>query len=112
MSVYCDRSVYKPMGYGYVLKCTHKDITLWMHKTYPSIQGVKRMLLSRRTYEADIFYIYKYPEDKLVAIGLPTDSKDYWKKNTFSLKLLNDLNEDEVSEYVNKAKSFNDIIGE
>jgi len=60
MSVYCDHSLYRPKGCGYVLKCTHNDKTYWVHKTYPSLQGVKRMLLSRIYDEADIFYVYKY----------------------------------------------------
>jgi hypothetical protein len=106
MSVYCDHSLYKPKGCGYVLKCTNNNKTYWVHKTYPSLQGVKRMLLSRIYDEADIFYVYKIPEDSLIAIALPYDGDNYWRKNTFVLKELSEFNHDESSVYINTAKSF------
>lgn len=83
MSVYCDHSLYKPKGCGYVLKCTRSNKTYWVHKAYPSLPGVKRALLSRTYDEADI---YKIPEDSLIAIALSYDGDNSWRKNSFVLK--------------------------
>jgi hypothetical protein len=93
-----------------VLKCTHNNKTYWVHKTYPSLQGVKRALLSRTYDEADIFYVYKIPEDFLIAIALPYDGDNYWRKNSFVLKELNEFNNGESFVYINAAKSFYDVV--
>ena len=110
MSVYCDNRVYKPKGCGYILKCTHNSKTYWVHKTYSSLQGVKRMLVSCIYREADIFYVYKVPEDFLIAIALPYGGDNRWGKNTFILKMLNDFNNTERDEYISRAKSFSEDI--
>ena len=110
MSTYCDHNVYKPKGFGYVLKCTHKKYTLWLHKTYPSLQGVSRMLLSRFVDEADIYYIYKYPDNELVAIGLPNSNKDNWRSISFTLKMLSNFSDTERNEYISRAKSFSEVV--
>ena len=111
MSVYCDCHVYKPKGFGYVLKCTHKKYTLWLHKTYSSLQGISRMLLSRRFIdEADIYYVYKYPDDELVAIGLPSSDKVSWRSNSFTLKMLSDFSNTERDKYISHAKSFSEVV--
>lgn len=110
MSVYCDRSLYKPKGCGYVLKCTHKKYTLWLHKTYPSLQGVSRMLLSRFADEADIYYVYKYPDDELVAIGLPNSNKVRCRSDSFTLKMLSDFSNTERDKYISHARSFSETI--
>ena len=110
MSVYCDRSLYKPKGCGYVLKCTHNSKTYWVHKTYPSLQGVKRMLVSCIYSEADIFYTYKIPEDSLIAIALPYEGDNSWRKNTFVLKMLSDFSNTERDEYISHAKSFSEVV--
>jgi hypothetical protein len=68
------------------------------------------MLLSRFADEADIYYIYKYPEDELVAVGLPNSTKDYFRANTFTLKMLSDLTDSERTEYVSHAKSFSEAV--
>ena len=68
------------------------------------------MLLSRFVDEADIYYIYKYPDDELVAIGLPNSNKVSWRSNSFTLKMLSDFSDIERDEYISRAKSFSEVI--
>ncbi len=110
MSIYFDRSLYRPKGCGYVLKCTRNDKTYWVHKTYSSLQGLKRALLSRSYEEADVFYVYKIPDDQMIAIAVPYVGDDYWRRDTFTLKELSEFNNDESALYINKARSFYEVV--
>ena len=95
MAIYFERNMYRPIGCGYVLKCVHNDKTYWAHKTYSSLQGIRKMLPFLHV-EADMLYVYKIPDDILVAVVTRENGR-------FNLK---ELNADEC----NSAKSFYEAI--
>lgn len=67
----CEEShhVYRPKGFGYVIKFSKRGgHTKWIHKTYATLVGIKSKYSVRYPEKSSVCFIYKIPEMKLEAV--------------------------------------------